>query len=184
MINRAPPRVHTRAGGLVLALMLASCVSTPAPPPQVPAPAPIARAMPVPLPAPVARQPEDWRDRALTPGDWRYASGTDGTIARYGDGLFAIACAPARRTVTLSMRLDGDANATALPATLITTVKPHPYSANITGGRLLTVALPAMDATLDEMAFSRGRFAFEASGQPTLILPAWEEVGRVIEDCR
>jgi hypothetical protein len=34
------------------------------------------------------------------------------------------------------------------------------------------------------MAYSRGRFAVEINGLPTLYLPSWAEVGRVIEDCR
>ena len=39
-------------------------------------------------------------------------------------------------------------------------------------------------ALLDAMAFSRGRFAIDVNGLPSLYLPAWPEVGRVIEDCR
>jgi hypothetical protein len=37
---------------------------------------------------------------------------------------------------------------------------------------------------LDKLAYSLGRTMIEASGTPTLILPAWPEVARVIEDCR
>lgn len=42
----------------------------------------------------------------------------------------------------------------------------------------------AGDAALDQIAFSRGRFAIETPGLPTLVLPSWPEVTRVIEDCR
>ena len=194
MINRARPRVHTRAPAigcpgtaLVLAFLLASCVSggQPPPPPRV-APQPVARATTTPTPAPVVRQATDWRDRELTPGDWHYAAVQGGSTARYGEGpaLFALTCDTARRTVTLTRALDAAPPAASLPATLVTTTNPHPLSGTVSGARLLTIAFAATDSTLDEMAFSRGRFAFEASGEPTLILPAWEEVGRVIEDCR
>lgn len=48
----------------------------------------------------------------------------------------------------------------------------------------LVAELKASDPVLDAMAFSRGRFAFDAAGLPTLALPSWPEVSRVIEDCR
>lgn len=47
-----------------------------------------------------------------------------------------------------------------------------------------TAALDPRDSLLDAIAFSRGRFLVEQAGAPTLVLPAWAEVGRVIEDCR
>jgi hypothetical protein len=42
----------------------------------------------------------------------------------------------------------------------------------------------ANDAVLDQIAYSRGRFAVEVQGLAPLIVPAWGEVGRVVEDCR
>jgi len=51
------------------------------------------------------------------------------------------------------------------------------------GGSVAAV-LPARDPLLDAMAFSKGRFAVEVAGLPTLYLPSWIEVSRVIEDCR
>ena len=48
----------------------------------------------------------------------------------------------------------------------------------------LEADLPAMDPLLDTMAFSRGRLAFSASGTPALVVPAYPELSRVIEDCR
>jgi hypothetical protein len=44
--------------------------------------------------------------------------------------------------------------------------------------------LAATDPLLDAIAFSRGRFAVEAPGLPTLILPTWPEPARVVEECR
>lgn len=48
----------------------------------------------------------------------------------------------------------------------------------------LATTLSARDSLLDAIALSRGRFAVEAAGLPTLYLPSWAEVSRVIEDCR
>jgi len=48
----------------------------------------------------------------------------------------------------------------------------------------VSVVLTARDPLLDAMAFSRGRFAVEVAGQPSLYVPSWTEVSRVIEDCR
>ena len=46
------------------------------------------------------------------------------------------------------------------------------------------VALAASDPALDRIAFSRGRFTVESAGTARLVLPAWAEPARVIEDCR
>lgn len=43
--------------------------------------------------------------------------------------------------------------------------------------------LTANDPLLDAMAFSRGRFVLEQVSR-RWVLPAYAEVGRVIEDCR
>ena len=48
----------------------------------------------------------------------------------------------------------------------------------------LTIQLAATDPLLDALAFSHGRFAVYVPGSPALVLPAWPEVARVIEDCR
>jgi hypothetical protein len=44
--------------------------------------------------------------------------------------------------------------------------------------------VPARDALLDAMAFSKGRFAVEVAGLQALYVPSYPEVTRVIEDCR
>ena len=46
------------------------------------------------------------------------------------------------------------------------------------------LSLDARDPLLDAMIFSRGRFAVEAGALPTLYLPSWPEMGKVVEDCR
>jgi hypothetical protein len=48
----------------------------------------------------------------------------------------------------------------------------------------VSAALSANDRTLDQIAFSRGRFTIEVPGLPMLVMPSWAEPARVIEDCR
>jgi hypothetical protein len=48
----------------------------------------------------------------------------------------------------------------------------------------IAARIPTHDPLLDAMAFSKGRFAVEIGGLPTLYAPSWAEVTRVIEDCR
>jgi hypothetical protein len=45
-------------------------------------------------------------------------------------------------------------------------------------------SLSANDRFLDDMVFSRGRFTVEVPGTPMLVIPAWPEPARVVEDCR
>lgn len=161
--------------------LLASCTpSTPRPaPPRTPPPAPVAP--PRIAPAPVAA---DWRDWPATPGNWSYARDAAGSVASFGaDGtpLATLRCDLANRRLFLSR-----AGSVATPLTVRTTSLVRALPVGATGGEPPYVAalLPAADPLLDAMAFSRGRFALEQAGQPPLVLPAWAEVGRVIEDCR
>ena len=48
----------------------------------------------------------------------------------------------------------------------------------------LAATLPAGDAFLDRIAFSRGRFVVAVTGTARLVIPSWPELARVIEDCR
>ena len=194
-INRSTsrPDFSTRAAALGAALglgvLLAGCVGQRASPPQriVAAPVPPIRAAP---PTPTPREPIDWRDRPLTPGNWTYRTVASGSVAGFidatGGRLVTMACAAGQITVSIARRA-GTAPLVPtgpLPVALVTTVRSHPFMATAMADSSLALSLRGSDPTLDDLAFSRGRFAIEASGQPTLILPAWEEVGRVIEDCR
>jgi len=153
--------------GISGAALLSACASGPAP-----APAPERTAPLAPAPSPVAAAPPvesdegDWRDRPLTPGDWTYDNGA--REARYGD--FSLRCDGGRRQVFLSRA--GASGSLRLRTTY--------------GERVLPAgaALAADDPFLDELAFSRGRFTVDAPGTATLVLPAWPEPARVVEDCR
>jgi hypothetical protein len=47
-----------------------------------------------------------------------------------------------------------------------------------------TATLAASDPLFDQMVFSRGRFLVRTERGGDLILPAWPEPARVIEECR
>lgn len=174
--------LSSRAFSSALLLLASACsapqVVPPAPPPGAPKPRPAP-----PPPAPVAAPaPADWRDAPQTAGDWSYAQGT----ARFGSGaapLFEIRCNRQMRTVSL---IRAGTSAAALPMTVATTSETRSLllEPQLQGQPLLIGTLSANDALLDAMAFSRGRFAVEVNGLPTLYLPAWPELARVIEDCR
>jgi hypothetical protein len=63
-------------------------------------------------------------------------------------------------------------------------VRPFPVQPATDGSATLVASHGARDPALDEIAFSRGRIAIEVNGLPTIYLPAWAELGKVIEDCR
>ncbi|HEX8511491.1 MAG TPA: hypothetical protein VF688_00130 [Allosphingosinicella sp.] len=149
------------------ASLLSACAAKPAPAPVAERAPPVHRpeASPV-AAAPVETAAQDWRDLPLSPGDWSYDPATN--EARYAD--FSLRCDSARRQI-VAMRAGGSG-----PLRLRTTYGERVLPA---GG-----ALAAADPLLDEMAFSRGRFTVDGAGVEPLVLPAWPEPARVVEDCR
>lgn len=187
-------RERTLAGGLgaIAALALLGCLALggcvpatpePAPPaPPPPAPPPVA----APLPAPTY---QSWMDVPATPGDWRYRAMPGGTRASFGTGgtpLFEMACEPPGRIVLIRAGAGvgggGASSAGTTMEVLTETASRALPAASAEGG--VSAQVSARDPLLDAMAFSKGRFAIRTAGLPTLYLPAWPEVTRVIEDCR
>ena len=177
--------VHTRFGSALALVLATACVPQPrsAPPVQtLPAPAPTPTSTPA--PAPVT---SDWMDAPQTPGDWRYTGAFAGGVAQFGDSgseaRFTIRCEAASRTIVLSragqasgasrMIVRTESQTRALAATAAASTLPA-----------VEARIAATDRLLDAMALSKGRFAIELAGTPTLYLPSWAEVTRVIEDCR
>ncbi|WP_375397949.1 hypothetical protein [uncultured Sphingomonas sp.] len=168
-------------GIVALVVIVASCVPTPPPAPRAgPAPAVVSR--PVPTPMPLG---SDWRDWPITPGDWAYRSDGRGSIALFGtvgeDARVTLRCDAAARSLYLSV-----AGARATTVTVRTTSLTRALPVQPVGGGLpyVAAALPVNDPLFDAMAFSRGRFVLDRPGAPPLVVPAWAEVDRVIEDCR
>lgn len=177
---------------MLAAAALAACASACAPQaaqaPARPRPAPMA-----PLPLPAAPAASDWRDMPLTPGAWRYQPAAGGGVALFGAPgaapLLSLRCVRAGGQVILERAAPNGAGANqvgGLPATITTTSMQRPLIAqpDASDSAALAMAFPARDSLLDAMAFSRGRWMVEVTGLPSLIVPAWAEVGRVIEDCR
>lgn len=163
---------------LAAILFVSGCVS----PPKAPRPAPpvaVPRPAPPVLPVP---QGADWRDWAATPGDWAYRVEARGSVATFGASggaaMLTLRCDRGAGTVTLSRSGAAATPLTLRTSSLVRTVPVQPSGASV------AVALAARDPLLDALAFSRGRFIVEQQGAPTLVVPAWAEVGRVIEDCR
>ena len=177
MLTRLLP---TLAAIAVLSACAAQRKPLPAPPPPAPAPAPVATAMPAPPPA-------DWRDAPVTPGTWRYEATARGSTAAFGPvaatPLTTLACDRANGRVAL--RRAGEAPG-PVPLSITTSTATRAFTATPEAGPVpqLVLILMVRDPVLDTMAFSRGRFVIEVAGLPALYLPAWSEVGRVIEDCR
>lgn len=163
-------------------LALAACVPPPSPTPA-PTPAPAPR--PTPAPAPVVQPAPPtlgWQDMPVTPGDWTYSAGTAQFGQRGYQPLLTLRCDAASRTVEIArfgataavpMIVRAEAMERSVGAALSAEASPR-----------LIARVSARDPLLDAMAFSKGRFAIEASGLPTLYVPPYPEVTRVIEDCR
>ncbi len=171
--------------------LAASGCTAPAPPPLPPVAKPAPKQVPNPTPEPVTLDPApsftNWMDAPVTPGDWSYTAEARGGLAQFGVAgaapLLWMRCDRARGTVTLSRA--GTAPA-AVPVRIITETETRLLNGlpQRDGTAALTVTLPAASSFLDAIAFSKGRFAFETPGLPTLYVPSWPEVTRVIEDCR
>lgn len=175
------------SGALALTLAIAACVPAPAP---TPTPEPVATPAPRPAPAPAPPPPvvyDNWMDVPKSPGDWSYGATTTGSQALFGESAsearFALACSAGTRQVTLTRF----GTATTMPSAIIirTESVTRALAAQPSGDRAsASASLAARDPLLDAIALTKGRFAVEAAGLPTLYLPAWGEVSHVIEDCR
>jgi hypothetical protein len=127
----------------------------------------------------------DYGTARITPGSWSYAPLPGGSAARFTDGTgataFALECSKATRRVTISRSI-----ATAAPGLYIwTTDASRSLGARFDPtAKRIAVELAARDPLLDAIAFSRGRVAVVVAGIEPLVMPAWPEAARTIEDCR
>ena len=176
------PILVTVAGALAFCLVSA-CVPRPkqAPPIQArPAPAPV----PAPAPAPPAT---NWMDAPASTGEWRYRDEGARSLALFGgvgaEAEFVMRCERANGTITLS-RAGGGGAPVAMRVRTETAERVLTARTDAGASPQVYAALPASDRLFDAMALSKGRFAVEVAGAPSLYLPSWAEVTRVIEDCR
>ena len=133
-----------------------------------------APAAPAPLPLPPA-VPANWREQPLNAGSSSWRSVPGGSEALFLDprGVqLTVRCTLATRRVALVRA--GVNPAARLRVTTTSSERVLPP-----GNAVL-----ANDPLLDALAFSRGRVAVSVTGAAPLIVPAWPEVARAIEDCR
>lgn len=154
-----------RVASSLIPLALAACVPQPRVRP------PVVRA-PQPAPQVAPPQPADWRDRALAPGGWSY----DGRQAQFAAEMTLTCDRPTGR-----VRLVWG-GVTAETATVRTTYGDAMRRA-VANAPGMELNFSARDPLLDQIAYSRGRWALIAGGRE-LIVPVGPEVARVVEDCR
>ncbi|MFT4026793.1 MAG: hypothetical protein QM676_08340 [Novosphingobium sp.] len=182
---------HTQFAALIsaaaLGALVASCASPPPPAPP-PRPRPQPSHTPLPPPPPPQAQPQvGWRDAPITPGNWRWSRIGGASAARFAEGpsgaLLEFRCDRATNSVLLIRAGTASGRVTM---TVTTTAVARPLTAQPLGGPqpALVVSIPARDALLDAVIFSRGRFAVEAQGLAPIYAPTWPEIARVVEDCR
>jgi len=138
-------------------------------------------ATPAPTPAPVPAFVGSWMDAPITSGDWSYLSGT----ASFGEAGYQ---------PYLSFRCDRAADAIVITRAgnaagelvVRTETMDRSLTTQASGSEPPSAVMRVQvgDPLLDAMAFSKGRFAVEMEGQPTLYVPSYPEITRVIEDCR
>lgn len=117
----------------------------------------------------------DWRAAPIAPGVWVWRAMPGGSEALFqaSTGVqLTLRCNLAARTVT--MVRSGAVPGSALTVRTTSLSRSLPPSGT----------LGARDPLLDAIAFSRGRFSVEGGGAVRLIVPAWPEAARSIEDCR
>lgn len=176
-------RLHPLLAALAPLLLLPACVGAPEQP-RASAPAPVHRPAPTPTPTPAPTPaPVEWQDRAATPGNWTYRAEGSGSVATFASPargpLLTLRCDPAAARVSIARLGAGQG-----PMTVRTSFGAVSWPAAADGSGQLVATRAANDMVLDQIAYSRGHFGVEAPGVEALILPAWAEVARVVEDCR
>ena len=124
-----------------------------------------------------------WNDAPQTKGDWVYRETGGESFAEFHsparEMLFQMNCTADRQIFIAA------ASSTLQEGTITirTETQARTLGAAAREGWRVAAIRPS-DPLLDAMAITKGRFAVEMAGQPSLYLPAWAEVTRVIEDCR
>jgi hypothetical protein len=118
-------------------------------------------------------------------GDWHYSATNGGSEATFstssGSVQLWLHCTRATRRIGIAR--PASVAAPFLNVWSSAAERNLPSAFNPATGRL-TAELGAYDSLLDALANSRGRVAVGISGQSSLVMPAWPELARVIEDCR
>src|SRR3954447_12220822 len=136
-------------------------------------------------PAPAATPLVDYATATPASGSWMWTQVAGGSEATFVNASampqLTIRCTVASRRVTISRPATGAAPFLSVWTSSATRNLPSSY---LPATGRLTADLSAFDPFLDAIVFSRGRLAIGVSGQATLVVPAWAEAARVVEDCR
>ena len=118
-------------------------------------------------------------------GSWSYAQVADGSEAVFNNvsdyPQLWVHCSRATRQVTIARPASGPAAVMSVWTSSATRAVPSTF--NPSTGRL-TIDFSNYDPLLDAIATSRGRLGFMIGSGPALVVPAWADVARIIEDCR
>jgi hypothetical protein len=127
----------------------------------------------------------DFSTAAVAPGSWSYQALPGGSEARFvdatGTARLVLHCTKATRQVSISHASGVPAASLSVWTSSASRNLPVRFEAN---AMRVTAELPASDPLLDAIAFSRGRLAVTMAGGSPLVVPAWPEAARTIEDCR
>lgn len=127
----------------------------------------------------------DFSTSAVAPGSWSYQALPGGSEARFvdatGTARLVLHCTRATRQVSISHASGVPAASLSVWTSSASRNLPVRFEAN---AMRVTAELFALDPLLDAIAFSRGRFAVTMAGGSPLVVPAWPEAARTIEDCR
>lgn len=118
-------------------------------------------------------------------GNWTYASTGDSSEARFIDASanpqLIVRCTHSTRQVTIAKAATAAAPSINVWTSSLTRSVPANY--NAAAGQI-AFSLTNYDPLLDALSNSRGRMGFSVGTQPALVVPAWPEIARVVEDCR
>ena len=179
------------AAAIAVTGAVAACIPRAEAPPR-PAPPPVATTIePPPAPsAPMQAMPrfDNYLDAPQTPGTWTYTAIPAGSMASFGVGPgiseLMLRCDKGTRTIDIVRPTRFSAGPDYTMQVQTETTVRELQAQRPSGKRVASAELPAGDPLLDAMAITKGRFALKVDGEPTLYVPAWAEVTRVIEDCR
>ncbi len=164
-------------------LALTACAAPPPPPAPQPVPAPKPEVAPPVQPPP---RTAEWIDWPLAAGDWVYRRDERGSIGLFGasgkNAIVTLRCDTQRRRIYLGR--EGAGRGGNMVVRSSSSMKE--FAAIPTGATPAYLASEIMpnDPILDAMAFSRGRIAIQVTGEPSIAIPSWAEITRIVEDCR
>jgi hypothetical protein len=134
---------------------------------------------------PLSASTADFSTARIAPGSWTYQALPGGSAARFidstGTARFSLECSKATRRVTISRTTSRPAASLFVWTTDVSRTIGVRFEPN---AMRVAVDLAGRDPLLDGMAYSRGRIAIAMAGAEALVMPAWPEAARTIEDCR